>query len=1110
MLTEAQLSPGWVALAVAAFLALFFVVAYLAQRFPNWSERPGIYSLCLAVCCTSWAFYGIVGQASQTGWPIAPLYWGTMLMMVLGYPVLVKMARISRQQNVTSVADFLAGRYGRSAPLAGVVTGVCLLGGIPYMALQLRSVGHTFDVLTGSSGAWDTVLGVALLMGGFAVLVGTRKLSATEHNPALLLAVAFSSGFKLLAMLVLGVGLTLMLKQPVGWEALQQQWQQTQPVPMAVVFSQILIGALTLFCLPRQFHVLAVGPQPANGLCSARWQLPLYLILINLFVLPIALWGQTLFAQGSVNADLYALALPLALDAPGLALLAFLGGLAAAAGMLILGSIVLSTMFTNEWVVPWLFRRVGLEDGRFRSLLQRWRQGGIVLLLLLAYLFHRGIGEQETLGGLGMLAFVLLAQLGPLVLLGLYWRGGSAVAAITALICGCLTALLLMPALTPWSVWPWGWGQDWDPVSRAIVLSLSANLVGFWLASWLSPPSPAQSQQAQRFVGNRPEGAGGERRFSVGQLRALVARFVGDASAEALFALPQYAGLKAEQTAPEALVQASVHRLSGVLGAASTRMVMEAARQQESVLASVVDLVDEAQQMLSFNRELLHGAVDTIDQGLAVVNAELELVCWNRQYLKLLDYPEGLIRAGLPVESLLRFNVARGVLTGADPEGLIRRRMAKMRQGHPYQHRHHTRSGRVLQLSGNPMPGGGYVTTYTDVTHAVQQQEELEQRVAARTRELELARHEAELANRSKTRFLAAASHDLMQPFSALTLLTSLMRQQAKGTELAKMADQMSRSLEAVESLLADLVAISRLDARKEAIQPKAFSLDSMLSPLVEEFRLQGQARQVQIHYVPTQAWTYSDAAMLRRAVQNLLANAVRYTPAGGKVLLGVRRRGERLGIQIWDNGPGIPKDKQELVFEEFEQLGQGGEGLGLGLAIVQRISALIACPLQLWSEPGRGTLFELSVPKQQSQHSPEPSRAPRSEEPVTRRLVVVDNDPLVLSALQALLSSWGCDLMLASDGDSLFEQLAAQPHWCPDLLVVDYHLDQGTGTDLIAQLRQAFGQPVPAIVLSADPSESVRQATSELDGVFMRKPVKAPALKRQIRRLSEQPQPVG
>ncbi len=1099
------LNPTLVAAAALVWLGALFAVAVYGERRASRFARiwPLVYALSLGVYCTAWTFYGTVTQAARWGAPLPPTFVGTILLFLVATPFLARLADVARAENAATIADLVASRFGKHAGLAATITAVAVLGMVPYVALQLKAVAMSYAMLTGGGAdapAWrDAAFWVALTMAVFAMLFGTRRAAATEHNRGLVLAIAFESVFKLAAMLA--VGAWVVFGSYDGLAALAERAEVLPPVSIDGAYAALAaLGALAMFTLPHQFHVGTVELSGPRDLNFARFAFPLYLVLIALPVLPLA-WAGALSFGSTVPSDLYVLALPLASGKETLALLTFLGGASAASGMAILASITLSLMIANHWLAPWLVREAaqrGTRDLRGTVLVQR--RVGIALVLALAFGYSRAMGSSDALADIGTLSFSGLAQLAPAVVAAVYWPGARARAVLAGIVVGSLVWawLSLVPVaesagLVSLADWPvalaWlsphrfaGLGSL-DPVARSIVVSLALNIAAFALvARGSATPIDAAA-----------------RRLTVGALEGLASRFVPRPELDALLG-PRSADAYAE---PEQLVQVE-RALAAVIGAASARLLVGAAERGASApLDTVAALVGEASQALRFNQRVLEAALENMSQGISVVDRELALVAWNRRYAELFDYPPALLRVGVPIAELLRHNLARRYADAALARE-VDNRICHMRAGTPYV----TERGfgdASVEIRGNPMPGGGFVATFTDVTAFKRAETELrsfastlEQRVAERTAESESARAEAEQANRAKTRFLTAVGHDLLQPINAAHLFTHALAQKTRGRAFFEEIGQIDGALSSAESLLASLLDISRLDAGGMTAQVAPFAVGELLKHLAAEFGVLARERGLVLRFVPTRAWVRSDPQLLRRVLQNFLSNAVRYTPRG-KVLIGCRRRGGAVAIEVWDSGPGIAERDRAAIFEEFRRLDRGGGGLGLGLAIAERIARLLDHPLTLRSTVGRGTAFGVVVPRAEpdaagAATAPRASpRAPKS------RVLVVDNDAAVLRAMQTLLAGWHCEVEAAHDLD---QALAAVERASPDIVVADYHLDRGaTGLELHAALAQRIGT-VPCIIVTADHGETVRDEVLAAGAHLLLKPLKPLALKSLMSRL--------
>ncbi len=1160
--------PAWLlpTITIGYLLSLFAVAWYGDRRAARDDAiaRRGhatalFYAMTMLVYFTTWSFYGSVGRASLRGFDFAAIYVGPALILIFGRRVMHKMITIAKDQNVTSIADFIAARYGKSLVIAAMVTIGAIIAMLPYIALQLRAVATTWDVLTGTQSAhvhpiWgDTALGVTVLMALFSVLFGIRHIHASEHHRGLMLVIAFESVIKLSVFVVVAVFIVFGLADGFGDVANRVLTNPelghlalpdlTQPSWWA----NLVLSSIAFLCLPHMFHVTVVENDDPRHITQAAWLLPLYMLVLSLFIVPIAVVGLSRLGF-SVDPDTYVMTLPLSAGRQDLGLLAFIGGLSAATGMVIVAAVALSTMVCNDLVLPILLGRSprGLLPGEDISrLLLLIRRIAVVVILMLSYGTYRLIDRSNGLVTVGLLSFVAVAQFGPAFIGGLFWRQGGRAGAIGGLCAGFAVwaYTLLLPSLFPSGSAP-GWldsgplGLGWlmpqalfgltglDSVSHATTWSLAANILVYIVLSLWSRPSAIDRAQASIFVtGSLSENDGMGRRGALPvtpeEMEVLAARYLGADRARAAFAEYRESGVSSTASRLHAM-HFTERLLAGAIGAASARVVLAASLQSDGLsLATAKGMLDEANMAIQFNRNLLAATLENVGQGICVLDRDLRVATWNTRYLELCGLPEGVVRVGTPYMDLVRYNLGRGEYRSEDMGSLLTN-LDLSRTRWPYIYERRRPDGTVLEICFTRMPDGGLVGTFTDVTErhrAATQLEEanasLEERVIERTIALTQAKAEADRANQDKTRFLAAASHDLMQPLSAARLFLSALHDRVE-----RPADRLSpderesernlvanaaQSLHSVEQLLVTLLDISALDSGAVRPQFREFSIDAIISRLGLEFAEVARSRGLRLRCRPCHAVVRSDPQLLRRILQNFLSNALRYTREGG-VLIGCRRRGQDLRIEVWDSGPGIPEAKWGEIFHEFRRLetDDGQEkGLGLGLAIVERIANKLKHPLTLLSRPGRGSLFAVSVPLGLA--SPEilaSSEDDRREDPVAGLAVLcIDNEAAILEGLGALLRGWGCRVRTASRYDVAL-RLASEA--APDAVIVDYHLDGGnTGLELLARLRREWSREIPALLVTADRSEPVR-AQAKLQGVDMiYKPARPAALRTWLGRIA-------
>ena len=529
---------------------------------------------------------------------------------------------------------------------------------------------------------------------------------------------------------------------------------------------------------------------------------------------------------------------------------------------------------------------------------------------------------------------------------------------------------------------------------------------------------------------------------------------------------------------------------------------------------AALKLLDDASAAIHYNREILQTALDHVRQGIAVFDKDLQLMCWSRQFGEILDLPPQLVRVGASLDEMMRAYADDGTRDGAEIDALVRDRTARYLSGsEPFLERFAER-GLVVEVRANRMPDGGIVTTFTDITPSVEAaealeraNESLERRVRERTEELmrlntELARAKAQAdeANISKTRFLAAASHDILQPLNAARLYVTSLVERKVNTDDDRLVSNIDASLEAVEEILSVLLDISRLDAGAMKPELASFPISEILRQLEVEFAPLARGKGLTLTFVPSSLAVRSDRRLLRRLLQNLVSNAVKYTPRG-RVLVGCRRRGRHLRIDVYDTGLGIPASKKRAIFKEFHRLDQGAKvarGLGLGLSIVERIARVLEHQIDLNSAAGQGSHFWVEVPiSAQAATTVSPAQPSRVETGHLAGMVVlcIDNEPKILEGMDTLLSGWGCKVLTAANLGAALAALK-QTSWVPSGLLVDYHLDEGNGIEAITELRRRLGGHLPAILITADRSPPVRAAAHAREIPVLNKPVKPAALR--------------
>jgi Na+/proline symporter/signal transduction histidine kinase len=891
------------------YVGLLFAIAYYGDKRADAGRsiiaNPYIYALSLAVYCTSWTFYGSVGRAATSGIGFLPIYLGPTLMAALWWYVLVKIVRISKANRITSIADFIASRYGKSQLLGGLVTVIAVLGVVPYIALQLKAISNTFSiilrypevVMPDQQGAplflGDTTFYIAMLLAAFTILFGTRHLDATERHEGLVAAIAFESVVKLLAFVAVGVFVTYGM-----YGGFSDLFERAQAVPelsgllmlggaggnYMTWASLTFVSMLAIMFLPRQFQVAVVENVDERHVAKAVWLFPLYLLAINIFVLPIALGGLMHFHSGRVDADTFVLTLPMSHQQTWLALLAFIGGLSAATGMVIVETIALSTMVCNDLVMPVLLRWKALrltERRDLSALLLGIRRGAIVMVLVLGYLYFYLAGEAYALVSIGLISFTAVAQFAPAIIGGIYWKGGTRLGAVWGLAggFGVWVYTLLLPSfaksgwlpitflaeglfgtelLRPQNLFGLG---GLDEITHCLFWSLLVNIGLYAGLSLARRPGAVEHSQATLFVDPLASGVGSQfwrGSASVQELASLLGRFLGPYRAqEALNAYAVERGLAgaAELPADAPLVHHVESLLAGAIGSASARVMVASVVEEEPLrLDEVLQIVDEASQALAHSRELEQ-------KSRELESATNELRAANRRLQQLDHLKDDFIST-------------------------------------------------VTHELRTPLTS---IRAFSEILHDNPQ--------------LEVTQRE---------KFLGV----IIKESERLTRLINQV------LDLAK-----------IESGNAEWQT-AEVDVREV--------IEEALASLSQLFKDHGVVLEVEL--ADALPHTVADRDRLHQVLLNLLSNAVKFCGRpDGRVKVSARRTGPLLRVDVTDNGPGISAADQELIFEKFRQSGdtliQKPAGSGLGLAISRQIIEHFGGRLWVSSTSGAGATFSFTLP---------------------------------------------------------------------------------------------------------------------------------------------------
>ncbi|MDN3647420.1 PAS-domain containing protein [Reinekea marina] len=1144
---------SWIIL-VCAFLyvAILFAIAIYGDSERGISKTkaisPYIYALSLAVYCSSWTFYGAVGTAASSGWSFLPIYLGPFLVFVFAGRLLNKLVRVGKRQNTTSIADFLASRYSKKRGVAFLATLICTVAGIPYIGLQLKAVTNSLTIVSQTSAmpfnSSNTALFVAIAMIIFAILFGTRQVDASRHHHGIMLTIAFESLIKLGALIALAAYVIFYFYSGYGEfkGELQATGRFTWNGLNLSFLTQLLLAASAVLVLPRQFHVMVVENTHRSHLQTARWVFPLYLVIICIVILPITAAGLRLFQHANMNADTYVLLLPQVAEQTWLVALVFIGGFSASVAMIVITTLALSTMLSNDALFPVLIRNKLAQDStQVATWLILMRRLIIVAVILSAWFYSVMFGQSEALSKIGLLAFSLVVQLTPALLLGLYWRKAHYRGAYAGMIAGGITWVwtLMIPMLNdagyvPSSLIENGpWGISWlrpeqmlgfqfsDSLSHGVFFSLLFNITCLIWFSARAEHSLADRLQASAFVQLDKhllpsEAKQSERQVRSGDLVSMLERFAGSTQTRRWisdFERVNHLRIIDNEPPSSEFIRYIERILSGVIGASSARaMIHSAVAGSVLHLEDVVTFFDETTQAIQFNQKVLSSTLENLDHGVSVIDRDLRLVAWNRKYVEMYPYPTDLLRVGTPIADLVRYNAERGECGPGEVEDHVIKRVEHLHSAAPHRFIRVRQDGSVIEIKGNPLPGGGFVTTFNDISEYVKVQNDLkeakdnlEKRVQERTLELrneinereraeELlfeAKNEAELANESKTRFLALASHDILQPLNAARLYNTALLERYRDDDVVI---KLEHSLKTTEELLSTLLEIAKLDGNPRKPELEPVDLNGLFHSIANEFYSLAEEKGLRLIVRPNAYFVLSESRQLRRIIQNLVSNAVKYTQQGS-ILLAARKRGDAILIQVWDSGLGIAEADHERIFHDFNRLDQHAQyahGVGLGLSVVWRMSAHLGHKISVKSREGKGSCFEILTPLSNIEHPiavQKPSYKTRSALGLT--IAVIDNDQDNVDALTTLLASWGCRVVSATDAQS------AQNILKPDALIIDYQLGEKlTGFSLYDTLLEQWQAAVPTILVTAHTDSDLRGQALKKGLSFLAKPVKPAALR--------------
>jgi len=967
-----------------AYLCFLFVVAAVAERFGRRRLvsrlRTLTYVMAVSVYCTAWTFYGSVGLAANRGLEFLTIYLGPALIALTWPTMLRKLVRVAKEQRITTISDFIGSRYGKSAALGTLVAVLVVVGMIPYIALQLKAVSVSFRMMIpGDSllSGFDPTLLVAGTLALFGILFGARNLDFTRQQTGLMTAVAVESIVKLVAFLLVGGWVTWGLFGGFGdiFTAIAASpWSRllTLDTPPAASYARwaamLLISMMAVILLPRQFHVLVVQNPRERDVHTAAWAFPLYLLAINVFVLPIAFGGLLTFGDVA-SADSFILALPLRADAGLVAVTVFLGGFSAATAMIVVDSLALSKMISNDIVLPFLLRRRRLEEVYSASLAST--RLGILVVVTLGFLWARIEAGPFLLVEMGLLSFIAVTQCAPAVLFGLYWRRGNRKGALAGISAGFALWFytLIVPAVVkdgavPISLLEAGpLGIGWlrptalfsleglDSISHGVFWSLFVNVAAYLLVSIFTAQDADERSQAAAFVGlvEKAEPSPTPAILSVPEIERLLHLYVPAEDADAI--LGELLGGKTprELSLPDLLdLRIRLERmLAASLGAAAARYIIEDRFTiSKGEAQELVESFQTMQRSLGKSERLLASVVESVEDCIFTTDVEGRLITLNPAGRRLLgrDAAAGpLTRLDVLDEADRRRvgpAIKRAVANGRPWRGAVQG-LTRARRRFPA----HLAVSCVFDEKGQVL---GTVGVLRDLTEQVATQQRLIQR--------------EKLASLGE--MAAGVAHEIRNPLGGIKMATNLLSSSAMNDRRIsqEMAQSITSGIAEIEAIIADLLDY----ARETRLDCQEYALGRILAPVVEACAADGRARGVRVvaHGLEDAVVASVDGQRLRQVFTNVMQNALEATERqrSGRVEVRLHQRETAGVVEIADNGVGIQPEHREKIFLPFYTTKP--TGTGLGMAIVKKIMDLHGGEIEIDSAPGRGTTIRLIIPR--------------------------------------------------------------------------------------------------------------------------------------------------
>ncbi len=974
---------------IFVYLSLLFIIAYLAEKKERTGRsivsNPYIYSLSLAVYCTSWTFYGSVGKAAYEGLSFLTIYIGPTLMASLWWVILRKIIHIAKENRITNIADFISFRYGKSILLSALVTIVAVVGITPYLGLQLKAIITTFSILSGRpEGGPFAGWMIALVLSVFAVFFGARRLDASERHGGLVFAIAFESAIKLFAFLIVGVFVTYGLFH--GFKDILTQIKSSPfgylrylgprgGVSYLEWFSLTFLSMMAILFLPRQFHIAVVENSSVEHLKKAMWLFPLYLFLINIFVIPIA-YGGLLLNGTTEGADYFVLTIPMKEGQPVIALLAFIGGFSAATAMVIVESLAISTMVMNSLVMPVLINFKDMKG--FHQVILNIKRLVIIGLIFLGYAFAIYVGEFYSLVDIGLKSFEAVTIFAPAILFGLYWKGANKKGAFCGITAGFIIWIytLLIPALTragiiertgffgaifhsdllnPTALFGL---EGLDRWSHSLFWGLFLNTLLFVGVSLFTKQSETETRQSIIFVESLAPStlSFSLKPRSINDIKAFLSHYIGPQEAEDAIAsfLKRHSINRKELITDRLLLELrdEVERvLSGALGPSMTTLILDDMMAishdeklrlsrslkeiSESLRLSRKELA-EANRQLAVLKEFSENIIESIPLGVATLDERLRVKYWNKAMEKITGVNKS---EAMNIEADVLFKCLEPeIFHGKFDEGEF---TCRRDAGTPM-----ILKGYVSRLTGSEK---GYVVVFEDITEKKKIEEEL----------FRATKHA------SIGRLAAGVSHEIGNPLASISSLVQELLSEEEISDFTKDSlNMINQHVNRIARIVRSLGDFARLYPRQKI----PLTLNEIIENTINLVKYDKNFRKIQI--VTDLEKTPSlkiDPDQMQQVFLNLFLNARDAMQDGGRLTIKSFVDNNTVTVTVADTGGGIEESVRDKIFDPFFTTKGPARGTGLGLSICYSIIKDHGGSVEVQSEKDRGTTFIIKIPLTES-----------------------------------------------------------------------------------------------------------------------------------------------